>query len=233
MLFYLALIALAPVNPVLSQDHNVGHSSNADLASPKCDINHNELQTTTVAGIVHEICSFAPNWDYILVPPISLGGLKGSLMHSGNKTVNFTRAFPYDGRSDYLHVGAAFTDKVCIGRVSFTSGKNNREKLYNCEEPFKTILDHCPTGGELTKGCIVYKITLNESSPWKDYDQNLGDLACKDTEVSVLGKDYHGPLKDTCTCWYANYPGLIDTFRKPKSGKCDGNDVDAEALLTY
>jgi hypothetical protein len=69
--------------------------------------------------------------------------------------------------------------------------------------------------------CAEYFITARPKGerPFQDHWKNGGDLKCEETDKSKIGGE-ESILHGTCTCWYANYPGHLDTFKMPKSGKC-------------
>lgn len=116
-------------------------------------------------------------------------------------------------------------------------GANDREKLSHCTQRFDKVLNGCQTdtttkktGGQLQDVCIVYTIMRYKAgvNPFDDVFKNEGDLTCKKTDTSAIGGD-SSPLKNTCTCWYSNFPKLYDTFKMPSSGDC--KDTNRAHLL--
>jgi hypothetical protein len=130
-----------------------------------------------------------------------------------------------------------FAREGCTGSFSVSLGKTTEEKVAYCKARFRRILNGCHTntitakkGGVLREKCAEYFLTARPEGerPFKDHWANWGDLKCKETDTSNIGGE-ESLLHGTCTCWYANYPSHLDTFKMPKSNKC--SDVHRNDLL--
>ncbi|KAI4596708.1 hypothetical protein KJ359_005050 [Pestalotiopsis sp. 9143b] len=209
-------------------------SAGTSLPTPTCSSDNDPgFDQASTEDHIQTFCGDKTFWETVLVPPVSVG--TGLTSDGRGKAIGVTANYTLPGTTDLLWLGMEFTNDTCIGFSQFTTGTTDREKLDHCTERFDTILNGCQTGtttaktgGQLQDVCIVYTIMRHSSDvdPYDAYSKDNGDFTCKQTDVSDIGGD-SSPLKNTCTCWYSNYPGLFDTFKMPPSGDCkDTNKAD-------
>ncbi|KAI1843514.1 hypothetical protein JX266_010340 [Neoarthrinium moseri] len=182
--------------------------------------------TATTKDHIQSFCGDKTSWHTVIVPPVSFG--TGSTNDGRGKAIGVTANYTLPGTSDLMWLELEFANGICIGYSQFTVGTNDQEKFSHCTERFGRILNDCQTGttaaktgGQLQDVCIVYTIMRHSGNvnPYDAFFEHGGEFTCKQTDVSAIGGD-SSPLKNTCTCWYSNYPGLYDTFKMPLSGNC-------------
>lgn len=209
-------------------------SAGTSLPTPTCSSDKDPgFDQASTEDHIQTFCGDKTFWETVLVPPVSVG--TGVTSGGRSKAIGVTANYTLSGTTDLLWLGMEFTNDTCIGYSQFTTGTTDREKLDHCTERFDQILNGCQTGtttaktgGQLQDVCIVYTIMRhsNDVDPYDAYFKDNGDFTCNQTDVSDIGGD-SSPLKNTCTCWYSNYPGLFDTFKMPPSGECkDTNKAD-------
>jgi hypothetical protein len=196
------------------------------IPNPTCYKADAGLDQTSIEQHIKDFCGDKNFWETVLVPAVSYG--TGRTSDGSGKAEGVDQNYTLSGTTDLLWLGTMFTNDTCIGYSKFTIGSNDDEKLKYCTDRFENILNGCTkTGGSLQDVCIVYTI-IRQQAGFNPYDdaKKPGDFTCGKTDTSAIGGD-SSPLKNTCTCWYSNYPGLQDTFKMPSSGDCkDTNRAD-------
>ena len=200
------------------------------LPKPECDSDGASFASADVEKHLYDFCSDDSIWDTTIVPFISTGNRKTS--DGQPKSAGVSRGFYMTGSDEKLWVGIMFSRDSCKGSFTVGVGLSAQEKLDHCWERFRAVLHGCQTdttttktGGQLKDVCAVYGLKMSQDNPFDEprWYSDLGEMQCED--------DSEGGNSDACTCWYSGYPDLTDTFKRPDSGQCNGNEVELEDLL--
>ena len=201
-------------------------SNSIPIPSASCAGDGISFPQPVAESFIDTFCREKQFWNTVLTPAISFG--TGQTKDGRGKALAVSDSVALTGTNNNLWAGLMFANDTCIGFFPFTSGQTDQEKIDNCKAYFDPILNGCQTntttdkkGGTLRDVCAVYVLTVrpNGVNPFQDITPNLGSFTCKETDTSIIGGS-SSPLAGTCTCWYANYPGLTDIFKMPSSKNC-------------
>ncbi|KAK1676385.1 hypothetical protein BDP55DRAFT_631543 [Colletotrichum godetiae] len=200
-----------------------------DIPNPECTYDGAAFAQPLAERYIHGFCSQQGFLYYIFAPFISFG-----LTHTSDGRPKTPAMGVGYGAGLRIWLLLMFIHESCLGFFRFTLRNTAEEKRDYCKSRFLTILNGCGTdtitakkGGRLVEGCRVYRMVSATDSPFTDDElsKDRGEVQCKDTDT----KDKS--FKETCTCWYAGYPGLTDIFERPASKLCKPGDVDLKKLV--
>jgi hypothetical protein len=127
---------------------------------------------------IHTFCGNKGYWGTVIAPAISTG--------------TGVTSFDVNNGADKLWVSLAFSEGECQGFFQFDQGANDDEKLGNCVNNFRTVLNGCNTegldnkyGGKLNKVCAVYSMEARKADDTKNpftlkSEGDLGQFMCKE-----------------------------------------------------
>jgi hypothetical protein len=139
---------------------------------------------------IHTFCGNKGYWGTVIAPAISTG--TGVTSDGRGKALGASDSFDVNNGADKLWVSLAFSEGECQGFFQFDQGANDDEKLGNCVNNFRTVLNGCNTegldnkyGGKLNKVCAVYSMEARKADDTKNpftlkSEGDLGQFMCKE-----------------------------------------------------